>query len=151
MKKSKAIIILLCALLVLLGVGYVDLYGVDAEGTASASDISLGLDLAGGVSITYEASKKNPTDDEMSDTIYKLQKRVENYSSEAQVYKEGDNRINVEIPDVTDANAILEELGTPGSLYFIAHKGSDGTENYSTTDGVTYTLNKTIEELEKDG
>ena len=42
MKKSKAIIILLCALLVLLGVGYVDLYGVDAEGTASASDISLG-------------------------------------------------------------------------------------------------------------
>ncbi len=87
----------------------------------------------------------------MSDTIYKLQKRVENYSSEAQVYKEGDNRINVEIPDVTDANAILEELGTPGSLYFIAHKGSDGTENYSTTDGVTYTLNKTIEELEKDG
>ena len=87
----------------------------------------------------------------MSDTIYKLQKRVENYSSEAQVYKEGDNRINVEIPDVTDANAILEELGTPGSLYFIAHKGSDGTENYSTTDGVTYTLNKTIEELEEDG
>ena len=54
MKKSKAIIILLCALLVLLGVGYVDLYGVDAEGTASASDISLGLDLAGGVSITYQ-------------------------------------------------------------------------------------------------
>ena len=30
MKKSKAIIILLCALLVLLGVGYVDLNGVDA-------------------------------------------------------------------------------------------------------------------------
>ena len=57
----------------------------------------------------------------------------------------------MEIPDVTDANAILEELGTPGSLYFIAHKGSDGTENYSTTDGVTYTLNKTIEELEEDG
>ena len=57
----------------------------------------------------------------------------------------------IELTGVTDANAILEELGTPGSLYFIAHKGSDGTENYSTTDGVTYTLNKTIEELEEDG
>ena len=125
--------------------------GLGPTGTGAAKNIKRGLDLSGGVSITYEASKKNPTDDEMSDTIYKLQKRVENYSSEAQVYKEGDNRINVEIPDVTDANAILEELGTPGSLYFIAHKGSDGTENYSTTDGVTYTLNKTIEELEKDG
>ena len=125
--------------------------GLGPTGTGSAKNIKRGLDLSGGVSITYEASKKNPTDDEMSDTIYKLQKRVENYSSEAQVYKEGDNRINVEIPDVTDANAILEELGTPGSLYFIAHKGSDGTENYSTTDGVTYTLNKTIEELEEDG
>ena len=125
--------------------------GLGPTGTGAAKNIKRGLDLSGGVSITYEASKKNPTDDEMSDTIYKLQKRVENYSSEAQVYKEGDNRINVEIPDVTDANAILEELGTPGSLYFIAHKGSDGTENYSTTDGVTYTLNKTIEELEEDG
>ena len=58
----------------------------------------------------------------MADTIYKLQKRVEQYSSEAQVYKEGTNRINVEIPGVTDANQILEELGKPGSLYFIAHK-----------------------------
>ena len=125
--------------------------GLGPTGTGAAKNIKRGLDLSGGVSITYEASKKNPTDDEMSDTIYKLQKRVENYSSEAQVYKEGDNRINVEIPDVTDANAILEELGTPGSLYFIAHKGSDGTENYSTTDGITYTLNKTIEELEEDG
>ena len=84
MKKSKAIIILLCALLVLLGVGYVDLYGVDAEGTASASDISLGLDLAGGVSITYQVvGDEEPDATDMADTIAKLQKRVENYSKEA--------------------------------------------------------------------
>ena len=78
MKKSKAIIILLCALLVLLGVGYVDLYGVDAEGTASASDISLGLDLAGGVSITYQVvGDEEPDATDMADTIAKLQKRVD--------------------------------------------------------------------------
>ena len=94
--------------------------GLGPTGTGAAKNIKRGLDLSGGVSITYEASKKNPTDDEMSDTIYKLQKRVENYSSEAQVYKEGDNRINVEIPDVTDANAILENSEHQVLFTFIA-------------------------------
>ena len=160
MKKSKAIIILLCALLVLLGVGYVDLYGVDAEGTASASDISLGLDLAGGVSITYQVvGDKEPDATDMADTIAKLQKRVENYSKEAIVYQEGTDRINIEIPGVTDANKILEELGRPGSLYFIAETDKDGNANYSmqaVTDAqgnvsYAYALNKTIDELKADG
>ena len=149
MKKSKAIIILLCALLVLLGVGYVDLYGVDAEGTASASDISLGLDLAGGVSITYQVvGDEEPDATDMADTIAKLQKRVENYSKEAIVYQEG-----------TDRNKILEELGRPGSLYFIAETDKDGNTNYSmqaVTDAqgnvsYAYALNKTIDELKADG
>ena len=56
----------------------------------------------------------------MSDTVYKLQKRVEQYSTEAQAYKEGNDRIAVEIPGVTDADAILNDLGKPGSLCFIA-------------------------------
>uniref|UniRef100_UPI003AB9B10D protein translocase subunit SecD n=1 Tax=Waltera sp. TaxID=2815806 RepID=UPI003AB9B10D len=157
---SKAIIILLCALLVLLGVGYVDLYGVDAEGTASASDISLGLDLAGGVSITYQVvGDEEPDATDMADTIAKLQKRVENYSKEAIVYQEGTDRINIEIPGVTDANKILEELGRPGSLYFIAETDKDGNANYSmqaVTDAqgnvsYAYALNKTIDELKADG
>lgn len=160
MKKSKAIIILLCALLVLLGVGYVDLYGVDAEGTASASDISLGLDLAGGVSITYQVvGDEEPDATDMADTIAKLQQRVENYSTEAIVYQEGTDRINIEIPGVTDANKILEELGRPGSLYFISETDSDGNANYSiqaVTDAqgnvsYAYALNKTIDELKADG
>lgn len=160
MKKSKAIIILLCTLLVLLGVGYVDLNGVDAEGTASASDISLGLDLAGGVSITYQVvGDEEPDATDMADTIAKLQKRVENYSKEAIVYQEGTDRINIEIPGVTDANKILEELGRPGSLYFIAETDKDGNANYSmqaVTDAqgnasYAYALNKTIDELKADG
>lgn len=160
MKKSKAIIILLCALLILLGVGYVDLYGVDAEGTASASDISLGLDLAGGVSITYQVvGDEEPDATDMADTIAKLQQRVENYSTEAIVYQEGTDRINIEIPGVTDANKILEELGRPGSLYFIAETDSEGNANYSVqavTDAqgnvsYAYALNKTIDELKADG
>ena len=86
--------------------------------------IPLGLDLSGGVSITYQVMDENPSAEDMSDTIYKLQKRVESYSTEASVYQVGDDRIAVEIPGVTDASKILEELGNPGSLEF---QLSDGT------------------------
>jgi SecD/SecF fusion protein len=160
MKKSKAIVILLCTILLLAGIGYVDFRGVDSDGTGSASDIKLGLDLAGGVSITYQAvGDGTPSATDMQDTINKLQKRVENYSTEAIVYQEGVDRINIEIPGVSDANAILEELGKPGSLYFIAETDSDGNENYSQqlvtdSDGsmsYQYVLNKTLDELEADG
>ncbi len=160
MKKSKAIVILLCAILLLAGISYVDFRGVDSDGTGSASDIKLGLDLAGGVSITYQAvGDGTPSATDMQDTINKLQKRVENYSTEAIVYQEGVDRINIEIPGVSDANAILEELGKPGSLYFIAETDSDGNENYSQqlvtdSDGsmsYQYVLNKTLDELEADG
>lgn len=160
MNKNRAMIILLVFFLALAGVTYVDIRGVDGEGTASASDITLGLDLAGGVSITYQVvGEEAPSAADMQDTIDKLQQRVFTYSTEALVYQEGSDRINIEIPGVTDANQILEELGRPGTMYFIYGRGSDGTPNYSQNyetdaDGnyyVRYELNKTIEELEADG
>lgn len=156
MKKSKAIIILLVMILALAGITYIDLFGVDAQGSGSASDIKLGLDLAGGVSITYQVvGDEDPSATDMSDTVAKLQKRVYNYSTEAIVYQEGTDRINIEIPGVSDANAILQELGKPGSLYFIAETDAEGNKNYSLqylADGsYGYGLNKTIEELDADG
>nr|WP_315049354.1 protein translocase subunit SecD [uncultured Lachnoanaerobaculum sp.] len=90
----------------------------------STGKIKLGLDLAGGVSITYQTVEPNPSDEDMADTIYKLQQRVQNYSTEAEVYREGDNRINIDIPGVSDANAILNELGKPGSLIFVDPQGN---------------------------
>ena len=127
MKKSRAIIGLIVFVLLLGLFGYTAVYGVGSDKSGSASSIKLGLDLAGGVSITYQVvGEENPSAEDMSDTIYKLQQRVENYSTEAQVYQEGSNRINIEIPGVTDANAILEELGKPGSLYFIAQTDREG-------------------------
>lgn len=160
MKKNRAVIILLCILVILLGVGYVDIFGVNAEGDGSASDIKLGLDLAGGVSITYQVvGEEAPSSTDMSDTIYKLQQRVVGYSTEAIVYQEGSDRINIEIPGVSNANAILKELGRPGALYFIAQKDADGNNNYEYTYGTDasgnltymYVLTKTIDELLADG
>ena len=128
MKKSRGVLVLVLTVIVTALLIFTTAVGFGPTSTGAAKNIKTGLDLSGGVSITYQASKESPTEDEMSDTIYKLQKRVEQYSTEAQVYKEGDNRIIVEIPGVTDANKILEELGKPGSLYFIAHKDSEGSE-----------------------
>lgn len=120
MKKNRAIIVLLVMVLALGGLVFTATVGIGTEKAGSASGIKLGLDLAGGVSITYQAvGEEDPTDEDMADTIYKLQKRVENYSTEAQVYKEGSNRINIEIPGVSDENEVLQELGKPGSLVFM--------------------------------
>lgn len=118
MKKNKGIAILTVVLLALAGLAYYASIILSSTGKGENQNIKLGLDLAGGVSITYQVVDKNPTAEEMNDTIYKLQKRIEGYSTESQVYQQGDDRITVEIPGVTDANEILEDLGTPGSLEF---------------------------------
>ncbi|MDO5146396.1 MAG: protein translocase subunit SecD [Eubacteriales bacterium] len=122
--KQTAILTILVMVLVAGVCLYTVMAGLGKEHKGSAKNIELGLDLAGGVSITYEINEKNPTDTEINDTIYKLQKRVEGYSTEAEVYKEGANRITVEIPGVTDANRILEELGKPGDLSFNTQDGN---------------------------
>ena len=151
MKKSKGIIslILTAALIVLLG--FTTVVGFGKGQTGAAKNIKLGLDLEGGVSITYQVKGDTPSKEDMSDTIYKLQKRVEQYSTEATVYQEGDNRISIEIPGVTDANEILSELGQPGSLYFIKEKDSDGNPNYGLDSSGHYVLAKSIDELKEDG
>lgn len=123
MKKNKGILSLILTAVLVVLLGFTVLVGLGETGTGAMKNIKLGLDLKGGVSITYQVKDDNPTEEEMSDTIYKLQKRVEQYSTEVSVYQEGDDRINVEIPGVTDANAILDELGKPGSLEFQTQDG----------------------------
>ena len=140
MNKKKAtwsmalMVVLLVVVLITAAIGW------GPTGTGSAKNIKLGLDLSGGVSITYQTvGDENPSSEDMSDTIYKLQQRVQNYSTEASVYQEGSNRINIEIPGVTDANEILEELGQPGSLTFQLSDGTvvlDGSQVESAEAGI---------------
>lgn len=126
MKKSRGILVLILTAIITVFFCFTAAVGIGPTGTGAAKNIKTGLDLAGGVSITYQAKDSDPSSEDMKDTVYKLQKRVEQYSTEAQVYQEGSDRINVEIPGVTDANAILEELGQPGSLCFITQQDEDG-------------------------
>lgn len=123
MKKKQGILVLILTAVVIGLLAFTSAVGFGPTGTGAAKNIKTGLDLAGGVSITYRVKGDNPSQSDMDDTIYKLQKRVESYSNEAQVYQEGNDRINVEIPGVSDANKILEELGKPGSLEFQDESG----------------------------
>lgn len=119
--------------------------GVFGNTFASARNIKKGLDLAGGVSIAYEAKGK-VTDKEMNDTVEKMRLRAESYSTEAQAYREGDRRVVVDIPDVKDADAVLKQLGEAGSIQFIPV-----TSETMTTSGGAMALKDTVENLAKAG
>lgn len=160
MKKSKGVVIITVILVCLVALGYFASTVMSAtiasqgktDNQEKSSGIKLGLDLSGGVSITYQIVNKNPSQTDINDTIAKLEERAQSYSTEYSVYPVGDDRITVEIPGVYDANAVLAELGSPGTLYFIKHYNSEKEANYS-YDSVAgeYKLNRKIEDLLEDG
>lgn len=160
MKKGKGAIIVL---LILACLGLSGWYASTILGDTSASQketdnskesegIKLGLDLSGGVSITYDIVEDNPSATDIADTIAKLEERAASYTTEYSVYQVGDDRITVEIPGVYDANEVLNDLGSPGALYFIKQKDSDGNENYKYDSSTgNYVLNYDIDTLVENG
>ena len=123
-EKLKSGLYLVIFIAIVCGLGYLVAFGFGKQHKGKAEHIQLGLDLAGGVSVTYEINENNPDQKDINDTILRLKKRVDRYSTEADVYQEGAKRINVEIPGVTDANKILAELGKPGGLSFVDEEGN---------------------------
>ena len=160
MKKVKVVVIVL---LILACLGLSGWYASTILGDTSASQketdnskesegIKLGLDLSGGVSITYDIVEDNPSATDIADTIAKLEERAASYTTEYSVYQVGDDRITVEIPGVYDANEVLNDLGSPGALYFIKQKDSDGNENYKYDSSTgKYVLNYDIDTLVENG
>ncbi len=151
--KVKGFAKMLLALLVAAALVFVALCGVGEKKKGSAEGIRLGLDLAGGVSVTYEAVKENPTEQEMEDTKHRIRKRVDaSGQTEADVYLEGNNRINIDIPGATDAEATLKELGRMGEIFFIL-----GTNNVqllgqnAETGAYEYAFLKSWEEIKESG
>ena len=155
MKKSRAVIALIITAAITALMAYTALVGLGKGHRGSYHNIKLGLDLAGGASITYQATgDEAPSAEDMADTVYKLQQRVTGYSTEAQVYTEGNDRINIEIPGVSgvaETNQILEDLGRPGSRYFIRQTDESGNQNYQlgiTEDGqIVYVLTRSLEDV----
>lgn len=126
--KRKAVINLIIFFLLLAGGIYMAIAGVGQNESGKTANVPLGLDLQGGLSVTYEIQDEKPTSDEIKATVDKLQRRVDAYSSEGEVYQEGNDRITVEIPlntEKVDAHDVLDQLGQPGQLLFL------DSENYT--------------------
>ena len=120
--KRKAVINLIIFFLLLAGGIYMAIAGVGKNESGKTANVPLGLDLQGGLSVTYEIQDEKPSSDEIEATVDKLQRRVDAYSSEGEVYQEGNDRITVEIPlntEKVDAHDVLDELGQPGQLLFL--------------------------------
>ncbi|MDO5157052.1 MAG: protein translocase subunit SecD [Eubacteriales bacterium] len=117
-KRNSVLTILIFIVALALGT-FTTVSGLGKHHIGAAENIILGLDLAGGVSITYEIEEEDASAQDISDTITRLQRRVDTYSTEGNVYQTGSNRISIEIPGVSDAGKILAELGKPGALEFV--------------------------------
>ncbi|MCH5286813.1 MAG: protein translocase subunit SecD [Christensenellaceae bacterium] len=136
--KTKAVIALciLCVLTVVCGVLGVTGMPLDSRGlykllpwlpTTNAdawpSTLPLGLDLRGGVYVEYSAARPENSeasfDSLIEGTITVIQNRLTDRGyAESTVQRIGGDGIRVEIPDVTDPNAILDLIGTPAKLEF---------------------------------
>ena len=154
--KVKGVLQVLLVLVLIAAFAFVAASGIGGAHRGSAKNIRLGLDLEGGVSVTYQAYKtdstgkrtgEQPTDKDMADTIYKMQKRVETLeSTEAAVYQEGSDRVTIDIPGASDSEEVLKELGKAGALYFILYSDlkteKGGTPNEG--DKVVYDKSKVL-------
>ena len=141
--KVKSTVAFIVTLILIVAVGLVSGFGVGSHNIGAAKNIILGLDIKGGVSVTYKVKDKDFTKEQLNDTKYKLEKRVAQFSTESEVYSEGDDKITVDIPGAYDAQAVLEELGKPGSLMFVTEaddsfQGDDTYPLYETKDGKRY-------------
>ncbi len=157
--KGKHIVALILSVLIIASAIFVAISGIGENQAGSAKDINLGLDLEGGVSITYTPDKADPTKAEIDDTLYKLQLRLDEYGyTEGEVYLEGTDRINVDIPGVQNAEQVLLEMGEPGRLAFTDEEGVTwitGAEvkdaQPGTDDSQGYTDYVIVLEFNKDG
>ena len=88
--------------------------------------ISLGLDLRGGIYAVYLGDTEAENFDEQMDaTVTIMRNRLTSAGyTEANITRQGSDRIRIEIPDVQDPNEILDIVGTPAHLSFIDPEGN---------------------------
>ncbi|WP_228562073.1 protein translocase subunit SecD [Catenulispora rubra] len=78
----------------------------------------LGIDLAGGTTMTMTAQGKTPASGDMDTALQIMRNRVNGQGvSEAQVTKQGNNSIEIDLPGKNSSD-LLRELGQTAKLYF---------------------------------
>ena len=123
MNKTKSIICFIISIAVVLFLGYVVMFGVGGRHTGSAQNVTQGLDLMGGTSVSYQvddSKTKSFTATDLEDTRLKLENRVHTFSSEATAYKEGEDN-NHSSKDYYDQKINDSFYRAAASILFSAH------------------------------
>lgn len=147
-QKAKGILSILVIIVLIFG-WFVTLFGIgDAPNAKDA--LKYGLDINGGVYVVMEAQTDlsgEELDQLMDQTRAVLNNRVNQLGvAESSVTREGDKRLRIEMPGVTDAESAIEAIGTTAQLYFILADGSvvlDGSmvkDAQIATDGAYYKI-----------
>ncbi|HEY8818196.1 MAG TPA: protein translocase subunit SecD [Candidatus Limnocylindrales bacterium] len=144
MRKAGPILILLIGILALVidfvpGLTLPD--SSSADGSWRQVETKLGLDLSGGLRVEYQAvavDGKSPSAGDMSVIKDIVERRVNTTGvSEPVVTTQGADRVVVELPGVTDPEAVRKLVGQTGQLDFVPLGSTQVTEG-QTLDLKTY-------------
>src|SRR3954464_9940925 len=87
-----------------------------------SKETRLGLDLKGGVSLTYQAKptvQSGVTSDAIDRTLDIMRERVDQLGvSEPEIQRSGSDQIDVSLPDVKNADEAANQVGTTAQMYF---------------------------------
>ena len=127
--KTKSLVTLCVTVLLVVLVGLLAINGAQVGKyilKPVGQAISLGLDLRGGIYAVYlgDTTAEN-FEEQMDATVTIMRNRLTSAGyTEANITRQGADRIRIEIPDVKDPNEILEIVGTPAHLEFIDPEGN---------------------------
>ena len=127
--KTKSLVTLCVTVLLVVLVGLLAINGAQVGKyilKPVGQAISLGLDLRGGIYAVYlgDTTAEN-FDEQMDATVTIMRNRLTSAGyTEANITRQGADRIRIEIPDVEDPNEILEIVGTPAHLEFVDPDGN---------------------------
>ncbi|MDO9493598.1 protein translocase subunit SecD [Acetobacterium sp.] len=124
--KTKSGMLLILITLFIALVGYVLFNGVSVGvydiGNVS-NNINYGLDLTGGVNVVLEAQATDDdpvTAEKIESAMLTIRQRIDTLGvSEPTITKQGDNRIRVSIPSVSDQEEALDLIGKTAQLEFV--------------------------------
>ncbi len=89
----------------------------------AATSTKLGLDLKGGVELIYQGQPTNQvtevSDEDIERSIEIIRERIDELGvSEPEVSRLGSTEISVSLPDVTNAQRAIDQVGTTAQLHF---------------------------------
>ena len=118
---ALTMIVLVGGSFTVLAIRHVEIGGFE-RGSNDVLGLSLGLDLAGGTHLVYQAGDEEfqPTDSQMKGLIDNITRRVDRLGvSEPSIAKLGDNRLVIQLPGLDDVEQAKKLIGQTAQLEII--------------------------------